>query len=833
MSSLFRLQKIVFVVFVLQLVHLQGAAQSTWPKEIPASDGSRITVYEPQPEKYSRNSMYARAAVSIIKKTGDEPVFGVMWFNATLEADSRIATIKQVTLAQSKFADNDEASKTTLQNAIEKEMPGMNIQFEVSRLQSLVNEEKEESGTGLKNDPPQILYRSRPTTLIVLDGEPVEQQDDDLKMTRVVNSPYLIVKNPDDKKYYLYGGSFWYSSPGVKNGWANVKSLPSKIKAIDAIMKEEEKKDTAQKDETKFTSTTDILVTTEPAELIQTEGAPTYQAVEGSTLLYVNNSLDEIFKDVESQKNYILIAGRWYSSATLNGPWQYIEPDALPAAFANIPAGSEKDGVLASVAGTDEANAAMIDARVPQTAKVDRSSASCEVTYDGDPKFVAIEGTNLALAENSSLTVMLAPNNQYYALENGIWFISGNANGPWQVANERPSDVEKIPVSNSAYNSRYVYVYQTTPQYVYVGYTPGYMGNYISRRNVVWGTGWRYRPWYGRRYWPRPYTWGFGMHYNPWVGWSISFGLGFNNPWYRYRNQHVWGCGWFGPPRYRPPYRPWGWNGGYYGNRPMNNRPVMRPNITYNRPANWNRPQPRPQRPINIYDRRRDVAVTRDNIQRPVTRPIGRPGGDNNNRPGRPGDNNGNRPITRPTPGDNNSRPGRPGDNNGNRPITRPITTPGNGDRPVTRPVTRPGDDNRPGRPGDNNGNRPVTRPITTPGDNRPVTRPVIQPVTPPADNNRPGRPADNNGNRPVTRPITRPVTPPADNNRPPVTRPITRPITQPDNNRPVTRPVLRPVQQQPSNNRPAPVARPVRQPNNNQARPTARPGGERHKRDN
>ncbi|MFT3933733.1 MAG: hypothetical protein QM726_08980 [Chitinophagaceae bacterium] len=795
-------------------------AQTKWPKEVSASDGSRITVYEPQPEKYDGNSMYARAAVSIVKKSGDEPVFGVMWFNAVLSADSRIATIRSLNITQSKFADDDDASKATLQQAVEKELPAMNIEFEVSRLQSLSAEEREETGADLKNDAPNIYYRNKPTTLIVLDGEPVEQTDDDLKMTRVVNSPYLIVKNPDDKRYYLYGGSFWYSSPRVKDGWVNVKSLPSKIKAVDAVMKEEEKKDTAQS-QNKFTTPTDILVSTEPAELIQTEGDPTYQAVEGSTLLYVNNSLDEIFKDVDNQQNYILIAGRWYSSPSLNGPWQYVASDALPSSFGNIPAGSEKDGVLASVAGTDEANEALIDARIPQTAKVDRSTATCQVDYDGDPRFVPIENTNLQLAENASLTVMLAPNNQYYALENGVWFISGSPNGPWQVANERPSDVEKIPVSNSAYNARYVYVYQSTPQYVYVGYTPGYMGNYICRRTIVWGTGWRYRPWYGRHYWPRPYTWGFGMHYNPWVGWSISFGLGFNNPWYRYRNVHVWGCGWFGPPRFRPPYRPWGWNGGYYGNRPIGNRPIFRPNVTYNRPANWNRSQPISQRPINIYDRRRDV-VTRPVVQRP----IGRPGGDysNGNRPGRPGDNgnvnrpgrpggdNGNnRPITRPNPGDNNNRPGRPGgDNNNNRPITRP-GNPGdnNSNRPITRPVN----------PGNDNNNRPVTRPGNPDNNsNRPITRPV--------------NPGDNNN-----RPVTRPVNPGNDNNNRPVTRPITtRPVTQPDVNRPApaTRPVTRPVQQQQPVSRPEqrPVARPVQQPNNGQSRPVARPGGDR-RRDN
>src|SRR5207237_817367 len=81
-----------------------------------------------------------------------------MWFNATLETNSSIAVIKQITVAQSKFADNDEASKTALQNAVEKEIPAMNIQFEISRLQTLATEEKEEAGDDLKNEPPTILY---------------------------------------------------------------------------------------------------------------------------------------------------------------------------------------------------------------------------------------------------------------------------------------------------------------------------------------------------------------------------------------------------------------------------------------------------------------------------------------------------------------------------------------------------------------------------------------------------------------------------------------------------------------------------------------------------
>lgn len=696
-------------IFLLQLSFFEGNTQNTWPKEITASDGTIISIFEPQPEKYSDNNITARSAVSIKKTKTDDPVFGVMWFDAELTpSGNNAATVKAVTVTKSKFSDGDEESKTTLKKLVENNVPQLNIQLDMKRVNEMMQQEKTDTESGIQTNPPTIYYRNKPTTLIVLDGEPVEQQDSDLKMTRVVNSPYLIIKNPDDNKYYLYGGSFWYTSSQVKSGWSNVKVLPSKIKTVDTAIKEQEKKaeKNDKEEEPKFTVPTDILVSTEPAELIQTEGQPTYKAVESSTLLYVDNSLDEIFKDVESQKNYILLSGRWYASTNIEGPWQYVSSDALPAAFTSIPKGSEKDGVLVSVAGTEAAEEAIVDASIPQTAKVDRKTVTCTVTYDGNPKFVPIENTSLSLAENSNITVMLAPNNQYYALENGIWFKSNRPDGPWEVANERPSDVEKIPASSSAYNAKYVYVYHTTPQYVYVGYTPGYLGSYRYHHTMVWGTGWHYRSWYGHWYYPRPYTWGFGMMYNPWTGWNVSWGLSFNFGWLHYHHYHGHGWGWFGPPMFRPPYRPWGWNGGYYGYRPAG-RPIRHPNVVVNRPPNWNtRPAVRPATRDNVYNNRPAV-VTRDRVTRPVMRPAN------------PGNNTGSRPVTRP-----GVRPSQPGSNNNSRPQVKPSTP----TRPVSpRPATRPS-------------TQPQTRPSSRPAETRPATRREVKPK--PAQS-RPAQPAN------------------------------------------------------------------------------------------
>ena len=142
--------------------------------------------------------------------------------------------------------------------------------------------------------------------------------------------------------------------------------------------------------------------------------------------------------------------------------------------------------------------------------------------------------------------------------------------GPWSVAASVPKEeIDSIPPSNPTYNTKYVHVYDSTPQVVYVGYYPGYTYSYVYHGCVVYGTGWHYRPYWGPVvYYPRPATWGFHVRWNPWWGWSFgfshstgrfTFGIGFGGwgGWYR--------GGWWGPARYRPYYRGYhrGWHHGF------------------------------------------------------------------------------------------------------------------------------------------------------------------------------------------------------------------------------------------------------------------------------
>ena len=546
-------------------------AQNKWPKEMKLADGSSLTIYQPQPESLNGNKITGRAAVSVKKNTGGEPIFGAIFYAGTITTDkaSRMAELETLSITNVKFSGDAEKDKIDkMSAAIEKEAPTWKIQFSIDDVAASIKKDNNTSSNNqFNNDPPKIIYTDKQTTLVLLDGAPKVQQDKDLDAERVVNSPNLIFK--EGNFWNLYLGGIWYMSSSVTDGWKPNTSLSKKLQSVNEQIKKQEKEANGGKENTEKPIVTEIIVATSPTELLQSKGVIDYKTIQGTSLLYVGNSSNEIFKDINSQKTYVLLAGRWYNAPGINGPWAYVAADKLPADFAKIPEGSEKDGVLANVAGTDAAEEAKIDAEIPQTAKVDRKSASIKVEFDGAPKFKNIEGTSLKVAENSNVTVMQDQSGKYFALDNGIWFTASNANGPWQVANERPKDVENIPASSSAYNTKYVYVYDSTPDVVYVGYTAGYMGGYVYGPTIVYGTGFYYSPWYGSVYYPRPVTWGFGFGYNPWTGWSmgVGFNVGFMHVGIGFGGGYGYGGGWFGPPMYRPPYRAPYYGGGYYGNR--------------------------------------------------------------------------------------------------------------------------------------------------------------------------------------------------------------------------------------------------------------------------
>ncbi|HTL07821.1 MAG TPA: hypothetical protein VL307_06175 [Chitinophagaceae bacterium] len=596
-----------FCLFVFTGVFGGAAvAQQSWPKSITGNNGELIKIYQPQVESYASGNLQARSAISVVPEGKTDPVFGAFWWEANVSDNGRAVTVQSIDIKNIKFPDGvDEAATAAIKSSLESSIPGMNISISKDELENSLNNTQQQAklSSGFNNAPPKVLYSSTPSMLVLIDGQPKLQRNDTYGVEAVVNSPFTIVKNSDGR-FYLYGGKQWFSAPAATGPYSYTASVPANLQQIETAVKNNQKNtdnNTATENNTNYNSNNNvipsIIVSTEPAELIQSDGEANFAPVENTGLLYVKNSSNDIFMDVNSQQYYVLLSGRWYRSSSLRSQWQYIAADKLPSDFAKIPAGSPKDNVLASVAGTEQAQEAVMDAAVPQTAKVERSSATTTVNYDGDPQFENINGTRLQYAVNASSTV-LKMDGMYYAVDNGVWFQSSRPNGPWTVSTSRPDDVDMIPPSYPVYNAKYVYVYDVTPDYVYTGYTPGYLNAYVYGPTIVYGTGYYYRPWYRHYYYARPYTWGFSMNYTPWFGWG--FGYGFNYSWFDigFGFNAWWGGGyryggWWGPSVYRPCYSYGGGyyrNYGYYGyNRGYAYNNNIRYNINYNNNIYYNR----------------------------------------------------------------------------------------------------------------------------------------------------------------------------------------------------------------------------------------------------
>jgi hypothetical protein len=417
--------------------------------------------------------------------------------------------------------------------------------------------------------------------LILINGKPELRKVENSTFERVINTPFLILFDPGTKTYYTKGGDFWYSAINIMGPWKDLSSPPTPV--IEVARRIVEPRDNRDEVQPKPKSPPQIIVATEPTELVVSEGRPKFASVQGTELLYMSNTPSEVFMDLRSQQYYVLLSGRWYRSRSLEkGPWTYDRSENLPQDFKRIPPGSSKGHILAFVAGTKEAEEAVLDAQIPQTAAVKRNEAKLSVNYDGNPKFEPIQNTDMQYAVNTK-TQVIKVKDKYYAVDQAVWFVSDSPAGPWVVADYVPPEIDTLPPDSPVYNMKYVRVYDSTPEVVYVGYTPGYLGSYVYGDTIVYGTGYSYPGWFGTAYYPAPVTWGFAPMYYPFYGgWGFGWGYGAGfvsgffwgfpagmavSPWW-------YGCSWAGGyPWYRYGYAypwrygygyPWrGWHSGY------------------------------------------------------------------------------------------------------------------------------------------------------------------------------------------------------------------------------------------------------------------------------
>lgn len=532
-----------------------------WPREVAVASGS-MTVYQPQVESLEENILKGRTAMAYNGEGDKSPVFGVAWFTSRVEIDRATNTVRfeSFTITDTRLPEDNKKIGEEFKKGVDTAMKGSNLTMSLDALTTALAAvgQEQKQAADLKNIPPKIIYLEKPALLVNIDGKISLQKVENSKYKAVVNTPYPMFN--DGQSWYLnVAEKVWYRAKDADGPWKFDTEPPADlVKMVAAKATKYNENAPASKDTITSDNAPLIVVSHVPAELVVSVGKASFQPLTDA-LLAMSNTESEVFMDVKSQQYFLVISGRWFSAASMKGKWSYVASDALPKTFQDIPADSKYVDVRAFVAGTDEAKEALMDAQIPQTAAVKRGTVELDVTYDGTPKFKEIAGTKLAFAANCSETVIKA-GQSFYLVKDAVWYVSGSATGPWVVSDKAPPGMDGIPPSSPVYNAKYVYVYDSTPEVVYVGYTPGYVGSYVYGPTIVYGTGWYYSPWVSPYYYyPRPATWGFSVSYNPWTGWGFGmswssgpFTVGFYGGG-GYHGSH-WGRGYYGPRGYRRSY---------------------------------------------------------------------------------------------------------------------------------------------------------------------------------------------------------------------------------------------------------------------------------------
>ena len=541
-----------FKLFILfsSVIYCFPSSAIEWPQKVHTTEGTLI-VYQPQPEKLIGNALTARAAMSFTQNK--EPIFGVFWFTAKIDTDREndSVTVRDMSVIDVRWPESKDAGEQTFTTVVNQAIKTSQFNTSLSQLTaSLENAEvAEQSLAQLKTDPPIIIFKDKIAVLLSFDGEPKFSAIKDTHYERALNTAMTVIKDTKNKSLYLTDGHFWYQAKQAKGPYKHTQSVPADLANMLP-------KNTST---SSLSSPPEIVVATKPTELVVTDGEAKWKSLSGGELMYVFNTETPWLREMQTNNMYVLLSGRWFRAKQHTGPWTFVRADELPQSFANIPPESDLGGLRDSVAGTEEANEAVLDAKVPQTAAISRKDARLTVYYDGKPKFERIPGTNVSYAINTDAQV-LQIKGKYYAVDNAVWFKADSAQGPWLVADSIPkNEIAKIPPSSPVYNLTYVEIYESTPDVVYTGYYPGYVWSYPYYGAPVYGTGWYYPPyWGGGYYYPRPSTWGFNIGYNNWTGWS--FGVSWSNGFLSLGMN--WDLGW--PTHYRPYHCCNGWYGGGY-----------------------------------------------------------------------------------------------------------------------------------------------------------------------------------------------------------------------------------------------------------------------------
>jgi hypothetical protein len=540
-----------------------------WPQKTQV-DGVSYTLNQPSFTGLTSNTVTMRSVAQVSGNGSDKS--GTVTMTASIAA-SDVAGLVEVSGFSVTGTDGsiDSAAGTAIQN----QLKGMAFTIPLSTLVQDISVDAARNETGLSNAAPDIVVTGEAAVLVSVAGNPALSPVGGTGWKRVTNTPFMLLQSQDGSWWVRLGTSTWMTAKGMTDRYAPATSAPPQA-VIDALGKMPATPGDLQQDIERVGSRPAtppaVLVVTRPTVLVSIQGAMKLRQVAAGIQEVTNANQTMLVRDA-SPRNWVLAAGRWFCCDTLTGPWKFVPPAELPKDFAKIQAsGLRITSALASVPGTRQAKEAAVNTGLVRTIVLDRSKATCDVTWHGEPNFQPIQGTKMAYATNASQPVIQL-GGSFYCCDSAAWFTATAAKGPWTLCDSVPADIYTIPASCPVYPCTFVEIYGSSKDSVTFGFTSGYMGSYMQDGAAVFGTGYDYagstNPDGSSQTYPQ--TYGSQASYDEDTGTWAPPAYDDYSDYYPALYPDVYTGGWGG----------WGWYGGYgaaygwgYGN--------------WNRWNNWN-----------------------------------------------------------------------------------------------------------------------------------------------------------------------------------------------------------------------------------------------------
>ena len=208
-----------------------------WPRKAARGDET-ISMYQPQMEAWEGDMLRACAALAVASKDNKTIRYGVVWFTARTEVDkvNRQVTLADFQITKVKFP-TMETKEAEYQAFLQAKLPGKSKVIALDRLEAALaasdSQQSEIKGLPVNNDPPKIIFTTKPSLLVLIDGPPRYRDIGGTDLQLMLNTRATLLFDTKKKEYYLNVMDGWLQAPDLVAGpWSYTSKIPDDMKEI-------------------------------------------------------------------------------------------------------------------------------------------------------------------------------------------------------------------------------------------------------------------------------------------------------------------------------------------------------------------------------------------------------------------------------------------------------------------------------------------------------------------------------------------------------------------------------------------------------------------------